>query len=276
MTEMDFTTREEATGEVCPVCGEKLMERVTVVAGRQFRHRMECSCDKQRRAEEQKREYSEGLRKLRGAARRVSGIPSRYQTGSLSRLGHDLREGQEAAHRALCEFYSEWQNDRHTPGVLLVGATGCGKSTFAAAAANDLIDGYTFSEDDALRCRRCGDPAHPFTPVYYVNVPMLFTELRNAMDEKSSAAEVMRKYSTVPVLILDDLGAEYHSEYSRSVLLQIIDYRWCERLPLIVTANARRLEDLEASTGERGRDRLESICLPVPLSCPSQRRLGGL
>ncbi len=272
MTEAFFTTREEKTGGICPGCGEEVREQITAVPGRELRHRMDCACDKRRREAERMEEYAEGMRILRREARREAGIPKRYQRESLSQL--IPREGQQQAHRAMTDFVSAWRGDRRARGVLLVGATGCGKSTFAAAAANDLIDGYAFSEDEVRNCGVFGAPRRPFTSVRYVNVPMLFNELRNAMDEKTSAAHIIEQCASVPVLILDDLGAEHRTDYSRSVLLRIIDHRWCEQLPLIVTANARRMEDLEASTGERGRDRLEAICMPAAISCASQRRLG--
>ena len=54
----------------------------------------------------------------------------------------------------------------------------------------------------------------------------------------------MREILTCDLLILDDLGAEFATAYSQSVLYQVINDRMTERRPTIISTNL----DLTAMT----------------------------
>ena len=65
----------------------------------------------------------------------------------------------------------------------------------------------------------------------------------------ASFAQLERELQAVPLLILDDIGAEKGSEWTRERLFALIDHRYREMLPMIVTSNVplAQLEDRVAS-----------------------------
>jgi DNA replication protein DnaC len=74
----------------------------------------------------------------------------------------------------------------------------------------------------------------------------------------------------VPLLVLDDLGAEKTTEWVQSVIYEIIDHRYNEYLPLIITTNLKAGE-LAEKLGSRTADRIRSFCKLVMLNLKSQR-----
>jgi len=123
--------------------------------------------------------------------------------------------------------------------LLLKGAYGCGKTHLAAAIANRLL----------ARGQS----------VLFIVVPDLLDLLRATFGADSSVSYRQRfeDVRTAPVLILDDLGTESLSPWSREKLFQIFNYRYNARLPTVITTN-RELEEID----ERVRSRIldQELC----------------
>ena len=76
-------------------------------------------------------------------------------------------------------------------------------------------------------------------PAKYGLVPLLLDELRDGFNEKgdnsySSKFDFLLK---VPLLVLDDLGTEHSTKWVQEKLEEIVDYRYINALPLVVTTN---------------------------------------
>ena len=84
---------------------------------------------------------------------------------------------------------------------------------------------------------------------------MMNTSQRNDVDRTE---ELIQQLSVVPVLVLDDLGADPLTEWSNSILTRIIDSRWTTRRPLLVSSNL--------TLDRLGSDRLASRLGDVRLS----------
>jgi DNA replication protein DnaC len=149
------------------------------------------------------------------------------QMGTLAGVTFDSIEVTQAARdsrqvslltclRAATDFA------RQPLGVLtIIGETGNGKSTLAAAVANEL--------------REVG------RQVVFVVVPELWDLLRQASspDAEYSFTDLFLALKGADVLILDDLRAEYSTNFVRDKLYQLIDARYRERpgRALMVTSN---------------------------------------
>ncbi len=103
--------------------------------------------------------------------------------------------------------------------LVLVGASGCGKTHVAAAVAN--------------RCLERGVPA------LFVVVPDLLDHLRAAYKPDADLAydQLFEQVRNAPVLILDDLGTQSATPWAQEKLFQIINHRFNARLPTVVTTN---------------------------------------
>lgn len=69
-----------------------------------------------------------------------------------------------------------------------------------------------------------------------VSSVQLLTELRASIDH-GRELDVLARYGSVPLLVLDDLGQEVPSEWALSRLFEIVDRRYNAALPTVVTSN---------------------------------------
>ncbi len=123
-----------------------------------------------------------------------------------------------------------------TGSVALLGDHGTGKSSLLRALALALCD-------------------HPDTRVQprYVTASGLVRYLRDGIDAHASTAR-LREFVDVPVLLVDDLGAQGDTDWSSGQLLDILDARY-ERGAATVLATNATLDGLGARLGDRLLDR---------------------
>lgn len=101
-------------------------------------------------------------------------------------------------------------------------------------------------------------------------VAQIFTRLRPNSGEHR--AIVIRELATIPILLLDDLGAVKDSEWTEEAILDLIDGRVSTLAPVIVTTNATPKE-LRAAVGDRALSRLAGMCTQYefPANAPDRR-----
>jgi len=110
---------------------------------------------------------------------------------------------------------------------------GNGKTTLACSLANAYI------REMAKQC--CFDSA-----VYFIKTAKFLEELRSQFNNPEEGfSGKLRLIETVPLLIIDDIGAEKASEWVRERLLTIIDERYSNNLSTIYTSNCTQYELLE-------------------------------
>ena len=103
--------------------------------------------------------------------------------------------------------------------LILVGRVGSGKTHLAQAIVRATLD--------------AGRSA------YMATMPDLLETLRAGYkDEKDTFDARFDMLAEVPLLVIDDLGAEKGTEWSREQLYRAVNRRYEERSPLVVTSNA--------------------------------------
>jgi DNA replication protein DnaC len=126
--------------------------------------------------------------------------------------------------------------------LLLQGSYGCGKTHLVAAIANFAIS--------------------MGVPTLFVTVPDLLDLLRfTYQDEGVTFEHRFDEIRQAGLLILDDFGTQNATSWAKEKLFQIVNYRYINKLPLVVTTNLY-MQDIE----ERIRSRLEDPELVTKVS----------
>jgi len=101
-------------------------------------------------------------------------------------------------------------------GLFLHGEKGTGKTKLAVIIANERA--------------RAG------SPVLFASVPDLMADIRRSFKE-GTTSEAVQAVKNAPFLVLDDLGAEKMTEWVGEQLFCIVNHRYNEQLPTVVTSN---------------------------------------
>lgn len=144
-------------------------------------------------------------------------------------------------------------------GLLFDGGPGIGKTTHAVVAAMEFL--RQLPDDDAEACKVLSanqkDYGLNFKPIYYMTYPEFLSRKKATFDavpeDKREAMYELDGFHgrskfdwlNVRVLVIDDLGKEYGSDYNDSSFDEILRLRYDKALPTIVTTNVR-LENWEA------------------------------
>ena len=134
--------------------------------------------------------------------------------------------------------------------LLLQGDYGTGKTHLAAAIANFAVG--------------IG------VPTLFLTVPDLLDALRFAYDDPEATFEQrFEQIRSAPLLVMDDFGTQNATPWAQEKLFQILNYRYINRLPLVVTTNLM-LEEIEG----RIRSRLEDpeLVTRAVIRVPDYRR----
>ena len=162
----------------------------------------------------------------------MSGIKKRFLNATLEGITSKLPSRIEKKARRFL---------KDKDGLFNTGVRGCGKTYVSAAIARELI----------IR----GDK------VNFITVPKLLQDIRATFGKKNKEDEsyIINKYSGIPYLILDDLGAEKMSDFSLDRLYLIIDARYSEELPIIITSN-KSLDGISSDIHDRIASRIAGSC----------------
>lgn len=187
----------------------------------------ESDCLKDDSRASKRREFQENQQKPKKAAEAI-GIDARYRDASLSKT----RLPQDAQKEVL-----KWLQGDMTNSLVYIGPPGIGKTYLCAAIANYL--------SDKGRCAR------------YVNPRRFYEALQAAIQKNQNQYEEIRKFAKEDILIFDDLGSTSCTEWQIEVTFDLIDQRYSQNLPTIITSNLN-FDEIGNVFGERFLRRIEN------------------
>ena len=167
----------------------------------------------------------------------VANIPHRGASeGARTFANFHRGEDVDPAFRASREF----ADGKGPPVLVLTGGTGCGKSHLLEAIGRSVMGHGGFAR--------------------YEFVPDLLSRFKATYDKTSelSEADVKAIYEGVPVLLLDDLGAEKATEWAMEKLTALVDHRYREGKRLAIATNKEH-QDFVAQGNSRLASRLFDI-----------------
>ena len=122
--------------------------------------------------------------------------------------------------------------------LLFVGNTGTGKGHLCAAVINRIV--------------RSGWSA------LFTKTPRLLREIKDTFnrDSEVTQSEILRRMAALDLLVIDEVGVQFGTDTERMILYEVLDLRYEEMRPVILTSNIRNMKTLEKILGERIIDRL--------------------
>lgn len=205
-----------------------------------------CDCGKAERArleqaEEQRREQAR-LAELAS----YSLIDRRFRESTFD-LAVETPENAKALKIAR-DYCKDWSaNLERNVGLVFYGNPGTGKTFLSACIANELM--------------RQG-------------VPVLATSIiKLGSVDAETLEETLRRMRSAELVVLDDLGAERNTPTMRERVFSVIDSRYANKRPMIITTNAD-LAQMRESTDINDRriyERVRAMCRVVKLSGESWR-----
>ena len=191
---------------------------------------------------------------------RLIDLPTSLHDVKLSQV--EITPERKQAMADISQFLSAYSKNIHQKGLFLSGSFGVGKTFILAGLANSL----------AMMNKR----------VVFMHVPNFIAGLSSHFNDNSLPEEVQR-ISNCDVLILDDIGAENLSQWSRDeVLAVILQSRMDNQLPTFFSSNFS-MNDLEEHFKEtknaidpvkaaRLMERVRTLAKEVVVSGPNRRR----
>ncbi|MEG1433237.1 ATP-binding protein [Eubacterium sp.] len=207
-----------------------------------------CKCEAEaKEADRERRRIEEALSHERDFKNRCI----QDQAMKLWRFESD-EEPESKQMRYARRYVSQWEKVyAENIGLCFYGSVGTGKSFAAACIANALVDKHI--------------PA----------MMTSFSRIMNSMPEIWSGErnEYINSFDRYKLLIIDDLGVERSTDYVLEMIYQIIDARYKNKQPLIITTNLawRDLKNPEDVKIGRIYDRIVEMCLPVQVEGKSKR-----
>lgn len=134
--------------------------------------------------------------------------------------------------------------------LLLEGGYGCGKTHLAAAIANFAVS--------------------MGRPTLFITVPDLLDSLRFAYNDPETTFEArFEEVRNADLLVLDDFGTQNATGWAQEKLFQIMNYRYINKLPTVITTNLM-LDEIESRIRSRLQD--EEFVRHIRITAPDFRR----
>ena len=176
-----------------------------------------------------------------------SGIPMRFKGSRFTNFSINVDRSIISVYHECKKFVEAFSflNPRLSKSLVLYSSSvwGVGKTHLACAVANSIIAKWA---GEIMRC-----------PVYFITEPQLFLKVRATFNRNHNEGQyqeteesIYKRLTTVPLLILDDVGKEDVSDprFVQRVLFAIIDGRYQNMLPIVMTANLNP-DELDAHLG---------------------------
>lgn len=278
----DFATEQEAKKRgitydppppsiECPLCGKELLPQGVVRdrrITRWFLPYCECPEAKAERERQSEKEIHDIIRAGQEQAKQAKisqmiegcGMKKRFMNRTFENFDA-MKRDQMTAYTMAKNYARDFEENKEDgQGLYFFGSNGTGKTHLAAAICLDLMP------------KGVG--------VVFRTFAGLLGDIKDTFDSDRSETEVIKAYTDADLLIIDDLGKEQCTDWAISQLYTIVNNRYEDCKPIVITANYS-FEELERVLVPKGYNddkvmaivsRLRETCKPVPMYWQDRRR----
>lgn len=235
----------------CSKCGEPTFKEIEMLGKVRLVPRM-CKCKKEEfermQREEEAKEKQQRLKSLFTNSLMDSKFFGETFENWDETKGNNKYRGMAEKY---CNRFSEVK--KQGLGFLFYGTPGNGKTYLSNCIANRLLN-------DCI-------------PVISTSVDGILNRIKQTYNKwgKEGEETILNSLSYADLVIIDDLGTEDATGWSVSKVYNIIDRRYRNKLPMIVSTNVS-IEELKEIYSERTIDRLLEMCTPIKFTGESIRK----
>ena len=227
---------------ICSKCGDPIQKEVNIL-GKIRVVPVLCSCRKKELEDKQRAEEAAARQERLKQLFTSSLMDKKFMNETFENW--DFSKGNKSMYNVGINYCDKFQEvKKEGLGFLLYGKPGNGKTYLSNCPGHRLLNN--------------------FIPVVCVGINQLLERIRQTYSRYGQEGEdtILRGLALADLLILDDLGAEQSTEWSKSKIYSIIDSRYRNGLPIIVSTN-KTIVQLKDLYHERTVDRLLEICTPI-------------
>lgn len=154
-----------------------------------------------------------------------SGISEEFQTKTFGNFSDRNIEQIKKAKLKVMQYYTEFSNieNERVNSIMLCGQVGSGKTHLGMALANNLIKTKKIA-------------------VIYMEYRQSATKLKQLITDDLNYNIELDKYKKARVLFIDDLLKGKVTEADINLLYEIINYRYLNKLPMIISTEKTKEE----------------------------------
>lgn len=240
---------------VCEKCGDTKIMEIELFGVKRTVGKM-CRCEQEasekRNAEQEAKDKQIRLERLKAS----SMMDNHFSSCTFGNFVIDKHN--EKVYKLAKNYAEHWAEMKaKNIGFLFYGDPGTGKSFVSFCIANHLLQ--------------------QLVPVIAISSIGILNRIKQTYNNfgKEAETQIIALLGNASLLVLDDLGAENNTEWSKEKLYEIIDSRYRLKRPMIVTTNLTKDQlknKLTSADGvTRTYDRLIEMCTPIEIKGPSKR-----
>lgn len=227
----------------CSICDREYREEIIKILNKEkIINVANCNCEEKK---EEWNFYKERGIKLKSKINSIKdcGIGKLYKNKTFFNFkatDKNLEKAKAKSKKYALDYVRNFKQGKDISSLMIVGNVGTGKTHLMAAIIDYL----------ARLLRRWG------IKIAFTTAINLIRLIKFSFDNRNFE-ETIKGFQYPDLLVIDDLGSEYGSEFAKEILFSIIDYRYSECLPIIITTNL----NLSTLRERAGNDRLISRLL---------------